>query len=66
MAAPISGHTFFEDQSPPNDLEEAQRKAKHFAEANLPKGRPVVLVTVSDMNDQSLPLSPFSTSLVIQ
>ena len=58
MATLISRHTFFEDQSPPSDLEEAQRKAKHFAEANLPKGRPVVLVTVSNMNNQSLPSTP--------
>ena len=58
MAALISRHSFFEDQSPPSDLEEAQRMAKHFAEANLPKGRPVVLVTVSNMNNQSLPSTP--------
>ena len=62
MATVSTGHTFFQDQSPPDDLEEAQKKAKHFAETHVPSGRPVVLITVSSRDDQSLPPPTFSTS----
>ena len=47
MAALISGDTFFADQTPPDNLEETKQKAMHFAEAHVPSGRPVVLITVS-------------------
>ena len=58
MATVSTGHTFFQDQSPPDDLEEAQKKVKHFAETHVPSGRPVVLITVSSRDDQSLPRVP--------
>lgn len=61
MATVTTGHAFFQDQSAPADLEEAQKKAKHFAEAHVASGRPVVLITVSSGNGHSLVHSAHGT-----